>query len=72
MAIDWWTLGDLLYNMLSGLPPFYDEVTDKMHHKILTDPLVIESGSEARNILSSLLDRDPTRRLGVSGTEVIN
>jgi serum/glucocorticoid-regulated kinase 2 len=43
-----------------------------MHHKILTDPLVIESGSEARNILSSLLDRDPTRRLGVSGTEVIN
>lgn len=35
-SIDWWTLGVLLYEMMSGLPPFYDEVTDKMYHKILT------------------------------------
>ncbi|KIJ64521.1 hypothetical protein HYDPIDRAFT_154129 [Hydnomerulius pinastri MD-312] len=72
-AIDWWTLGVLLYEMLSGLPPFYDEVTDKMYQKILTDPLVFgpDIGAEARSILTSLLNRDPARRLGVNGAEEI-
>ncbi|EGN98283.1 hypothetical protein SERLA73DRAFT_161121 [Serpula lacrymans var. lacrymans S7.3] len=72
-SIDWWTLGVLLYEMLSGLPPFYDEVTDKMYQKILQDPLVFgsEIGSEARSILTGLLTRDPARRLGVNGAEEI-
>jgi serum/glucocorticoid-regulated kinase 2 len=59
--------------MLSGLPPFYDEVTDKMYEKILQDPLVFgpEIGSQARNILTGLLTRDPAHRLGVNGADEI-
>ncbi|KAI0643118.1 AGC/Akt protein kinase [Trametes meyenii] len=72
-TIDWWTLGVLLYEMLSGLPPFYDENTDVMYQKILHDPLVFgdDIGAEARSILTGLLTRDPTQRLGVNGAEEI-
>jgi len=72
-TIDWWTLGVLLYEMLSGLPPFYDEVTDTMYEKILQDPLVFgpEIGSQARSILTGLLTRDPAHRLGVNGADEI-
>ncbi|KAJ7095813.1 kinase-like domain-containing protein [Mycena belliarum] len=72
-TIDWWTLGVLLFEMLAGLPPFYDEVTDKMYEKILNDPLVFgpEIGTDARSILTELLRRDPTQRLGVNGAAEI-
>jgi len=72
-TIDWWTLGVLLFEMLAGLPPFYDEVTDRMYEKILNDPLVFgpEIGPEAQSILTELLQRDPTKRLGVNGASEI-
>ncbi|CCM03555.1 uncharacterized protein FIBRA_05691 [Fibroporia radiculosa] len=72
-TIDWWTLGVLLYEMLSGLPPFYDEVTDKMYQKILHNPLVFgdEIGPQAQSLLTGLLTRDPAYRLGVNGADEI-
>ncbi|KAH9969780.1 AGC/Akt protein kinase [Russula dissimulans] len=72
-TIDWWTLGVLLYEMLVGLPPFYDEITDKMYEKILRDPLVFpdEVSPSARSILTGLLTRDPAQRLGVNGADEI-
>ncbi|KAF2763684.1 Pkinase-domain-containing protein [Teratosphaeria nubilosa] len=74
-AVDWWTLGVLVYEMLTGLPPFYDENTNEMYRKILAEPLTFP-GPEivppaARDLLTKLLDRDPTRRLGTNGASEI-
>lgn len=44
-----------------------------MYRKILQDPLRFpeEVGSEARSLLTQLLVRDPSRRLGVNGAQEI-
>ncbi|EAW13932.1 serine/threonine-protein kinase [Aspergillus clavatus NRRL 1] len=74
-SVDWWTLGVLLYEMLTGLPPFYDENTNDMYRKILQEPLTFPSSDivppAARDLLSRLLDRDPQRRLGANGAAEI-
>lgn len=74
-TVDWWTLGVLLYEMLTGLPPFYDENTNIMYRKILQEPLSFP-GPEvvppaARDLLSRLLERDPQARLGANGAAEI-
>ncbi|KAF9893901.1 hypothetical protein FE257_010071 [Aspergillus nanangensis] len=74
-TVDWWTLGVLLYEMLTGLPPFYDENTNDMYRKILQEPLTFPSNDivppAARDLLQRLLDRDPQRRLGANGAAEI-
>ena len=68
-VVDWWTLGILLYEMLTGLPPYYDEDVPKMYRKILQDPLRFPEGfdRDAKDLLIGLLSRDPDRRLGCNG-----
>lgn len=74
-TVDWWTLGVLLYEMLTGLPPFYDENTNEMYRKILTAPLNFPGYDvvppAARDLLTKLLDRNPNKRLGVNGSTEI-
>jgi len=72
-AVDWWALGTLLFEMLTGLPPFYDQNVHKMYHKILHDPLRFPKGDSrqlaepARDILRKLLERKISDRLGSNG-----
>ncbi|KAG8937676.1 hypothetical protein FRC00_002597 [Tulasnella sp. 408] len=72
-TVDWWTLGVLLYEMMTGLPPFYDENANMLYQRILHDPLQFpeDISSEARSIMTSLLLRDPSRRSGNRGAEEI-
>lgn len=74
-TVDWWTLGVLLYEMLTGLPPFYDENTNEMYRKILSEPLHFPGHDvvppAAKDLLTKLLNRDPAERLGANGSAEI-
>ncbi|CAH8526280.1 unnamed protein product [Schistosoma bovis] len=66
-AVDWWSLGTLIYDMLSGAPPFsQEESREATTRKILTAPLKFPPSfsSEVTSLIRGLLKRDPNERLG--------
>nr|CCA24743.1 protein kinase putative [Albugo laibachii Nc14] len=70
-AVDWWSLGTLIYEMLTGLPPFYDQNMQRMYDKILNAPLRFPSfiSAEAKDLLTGLLTRKVPDRLGSGPTD---
>ncbi|KAM4580098.1 serine/threonine-protein kinase Sgk2b [Odontesthes bonariensis] len=67
-AVDWWGLGTVLFEMLCGLPPFYNHCKAEMFENILHAQLQLPSGfsEAARSLLEGLLERDIAKRLGES------
>eukprot|EP01125_Pyxidicula_operculata_P022368 TRINITY_DN90_c4_g1_i1.p1 TRINITY_DN90_c4_g1~~TRINITY_DN90_c4_g1_i1.p1 ORF type:complete len:407 (+),score=63.57 TRINITY_DN90_c4_g1_i1:238-1458(+) len=69
-AVDWWSLGILIFEMLAGYPPFTDDNTLGLFSKIqepekLTYPQHIFP-PEATDLIKKLLVVDPSRRLGMT------
>ncbi|EKE41425.1 hypothetical protein ENUP19_0347G0050 [Entamoeba nuttalli] len=66
-AIDWWGLGVLIYEMLYGTVPFYDENIQRLYHNILYNQVTFlehtEISLECRDIISQLLKKNPIERL---------
>ncbi|XP_072928048.1 protein kinase C delta type-like [Hemitrygon akajei] len=68
-SVDWWSFGVLLYEMLIGQSPFHGDDEDELFESIRVDtphyPRWITK--ESKDILERLFERDPVKRLGVSG-----
>lgn len=74
-AVDWWTLGVFLYELLYGRTPFKGENNEKTLINILKQPLAfprigVSSNKEfeemvkVQDLISKLLAKNPKRRLG--------
>ena len=67
-AVDYWNLGMVTYEMLTGLPPWYTKNRQKLFDRLRNAPLQFPShvSSDARSLLRGLLCRDPSRRLNAA------
>lgn len=65
-AVDWWTLGILLYEMLVGIDPFNDSDPMVMYESIVKSTVRFPSSvdSDAKSLVKHLLERDLTKRYG--------
>ncbi|XP_062325781.1 protein kinase C eta type isoform X2 [Osmerus eperlanus] len=70
-SVDWWALGVLLYEMLSGHAPFEAENEDDLFESILNEEIIYASwlSVDAVNILKAFLTKNPARRLGCVAAE---
>jgi protein-serine/threonine kinase len=64
-AVDWYSLGALTYEMLSGLPPYYTKDREKLFDRIRRGDLTYPSHITpvAKDMLMKMLVRDPEKRL---------
>merc|ERR1719367_2401204 len=65
-AVDWWSLGILLYELTVGIPPFYSQNVHEMYQLIKQAPLrfPMQLSSSLKDVIKKLLIRNPKKRLG--------
>ncbi|KAJ3119775.1 camp-dependent protein kinase catalytic subunit [Nowakowskiella sp. JEL0407] len=65
-AVDWWALGVLIYEMIAGHPPFYEEDHFKLYEKILAckPKFPAHFDPAAKDLVKRLLTADLTKRYG--------
>lgn len=67
-ALDFWTFGIFLYEMLSGQTPFYSSDNSEIYKRIEKSSVSYPRNlsSDVRSLINKLLVREPRKRLGAS------
>jgi RAC serine/threonine-protein kinase len=72
-SVDWWGVGVVMFEMISGQLPFKSRDHEELFSLILTQPLKVPPffSPNAKDLVAQLLDKDPTRRIcsGPTGGE---
>ena len=55
-AVDWWSLGILMYEMITGVTPFYNENRHKLMNSILNSK--VDYSDTLSDLIVKLLDKD--------------
>ena len=70
-AVDWYLLGVLFYEMLTGITPYFTTRKEEIFYNIEHGELKIPNfvSKEAAELLKRLLERNPSKRLGGGGRD---
>lgn len=66
-GVDYWALGILIFEMIAGYPPFYDENPFGIYQKILAGKIEFPKNyfdEPSKSVISKLLVQDFSKRLG--------
>lgn len=63
-AVDWWGLGVVMYEMMCGRLPFYNQDHERLFELILMEEIRFPKNlaPEAKALLAGLLKKDPKQR----------